>query len=83
MHFLGKSAQKSKAAHPVNYFPGFLGKNIKNCPPSKLSLFTSLQRGVLESQRGNLSSFELFHSWCVAFMYEWSELKGSDLYQCR
>ena len=29
---LGKSAQKSKAAHPVNYFPGFLGKNIKNCP---------------------------------------------------
>ena len=22
--------------HQVNYFPGFLGKNIKNCPPSKL-----------------------------------------------
>ena len=41
-HYLGKSAQKSKAAHPVNYFPGFLGKNIKNCPPSKLFLFTSL-----------------------------------------
>ena len=31
-----------KAAHPVNYFPGFLGKIIKNYPPSKLFLFTSL-----------------------------------------
>ena len=31
-----------EAAHPVNYFPQFLGKNIKNCPPSKLFLFTSL-----------------------------------------
>ena len=29
-------------AHPVNYFPGILGRNIKNCPPSKLFLFTSL-----------------------------------------
>ena len=29
-HYLGKSAQKSKAAHPINYFPAFLGKNIKN-----------------------------------------------------
>ena len=42
VHYLGKNAQKSKAAHPVNYFPGFLGKNIKNGLPSKLSLFTSL-----------------------------------------
>ena len=33
---------KLKAAHPVNYFSGFSGKNIKNCPPSKLFLFTSL-----------------------------------------
>ena len=32
-HYLGHSAQKLKAAHPVNYFPGFLGKNIKNYPP--------------------------------------------------
>ena len=34
--------QKLQAVHPVNYFPYFLGKNIKNCPPSKLFLFTSL-----------------------------------------
>ena len=33
---------KMKAAHPVNYFPGILGKNVKNYPPSKLFLFTSL-----------------------------------------
>ena len=33
-----------------------------------------IQRRVLGSQKGNLSSFELFHSWCVSFMYEWSEL---------
>ena len=35
------------------------------------------QRAVLGSQRGNFSSFELFHSWCVAFMsfmFEWSVL---------
>ena len=38
---LGRS--KLKAAHPVNYFPGFLGKNDKNRPPSKLFLFTSLK----------------------------------------
>ena len=38
----GQSAQKLKVAHPINCFPGFSGKNIKNCPPSKLFLFTSL-----------------------------------------
>ena len=31
-----------KAAHAVNYFPGFLGKKIKDCPPCYLFLFTSL-----------------------------------------
>ena len=41
-HYLGETTQKLKAAHPVNYFPWFLGKNIKTCPPSKLFLFTSL-----------------------------------------
>ena len=25
----------------VNYFSGFWGKNIKNCPPSKLFLFVT------------------------------------------
>ena len=37
MHYLGSSAQKLKAAYPVNYFSKFLGKkNPENCPPSKL-----------------------------------------------
>ena len=39
-----KGAKKLKTAHPVNYFPGFLGKNIKNYPPSKLFLFTLLDK---------------------------------------
>ena len=38
-YYLGS---KLNAAHQVNYFRGFLGKNIENCPPSKLLLFTSL-----------------------------------------
>ena len=42
IHYLGLWRSKLKTAHLVNYFPGFLGKNIKNCPPSKLFLFTSL-----------------------------------------
>ena len=47
---LGYGVQKLMAAHPVNYFPGFLGINIKNCPPSKLFLFTSLSiRDVKQS----------------------------------
>ena len=41
-HNLGWAAQKLKLAHPDNYFPGFLTKNIKNYKPSKLFLFTSL-----------------------------------------
>ena len=35
-HVLGLGHSKLKDAHPVNHFPGFWGKNIKNCPPSKL-----------------------------------------------
>ena len=42
IHYLGLGPLKLNAAHPVNYFAGFLGKNIKNCPPSKLFLSTSL-----------------------------------------
>ena len=49
-HYLGKRTQKSKAAHPVNYFLACLAKNINDCPPSKLSLFTSL----LRSNHGNV-----------------------------
>ena len=46
-YYLGLGCSKLKAAHPVNYFPGFLGmKNIKTCPPSKLFLFTSLVKWV-------------------------------------
>ena len=41
-HYLDLGRSKVKAAHLVNYFPGFWGKSVKNCPPSKLFLFTSL-----------------------------------------
>ena len=47
MHYLCYGAQKLKAVHPANYFPGFLGRNIKNCPHSKLFLFTSLGMKVI------------------------------------
>ena len=36
--YLGCVAEKLNAAHPVDYFPGFWGKNIGNCLPSKLYL---------------------------------------------
>ena len=42
-YYLGLGRSKSKAVHPVDYFPGFLGKNIKNSPTSKLFLITSLR----------------------------------------
>ena len=29
-HHLGLGSSQLKAAHPFDYFPGFLGKNIKN-----------------------------------------------------
>ena len=52
-HYLGLLCRKLKAAHPacpVNYFPRFLGKNIKNCPTCKLFLFTSLAaEGVVDT----------------------------------
>ena len=35
-HYLDLGCSKLKAANPVDYFPGFLGKNIENCPPSEL-----------------------------------------------
>ena len=38
IHYLGVGPSKLKAFPPVNYFPGFLGKNSKNCPPSKFIL---------------------------------------------
>ena len=40
--FQGLGCSKLKAAHSVNHFLGFLGKNVKNGPPSKLFLFTFL-----------------------------------------
>ena len=39
---LVRTLKKLEAAHPVNYFSGVLGNKIRNCPPSKLFLFTSL-----------------------------------------
>ena len=41
-HYCGWSAQTLRVAHPVNYLPGFLGKNITDCPPIKIFIFTSL-----------------------------------------
>ena len=41
-YHLSLACSKLKAAHPVNYFPGFLGEDVKNCPPIKLFLFASL-----------------------------------------
>ena len=48
---------KLKAAFPVNHFSGFLGRNIKNCPPSKLFLFTSLTETTqyTKNYRGKLN----------------------------
>ena len=44
MHYFRRSTQILKAAHPVIiFFFQILDKNIQNCPPSKLFLFTSLQ----------------------------------------
>ena len=39
-YYLGLGHSKSKFAQSINYFISFLGgKNIENCPPSKLILF--------------------------------------------
>ena len=35
-HYLDLGRSKLKVTLPVNYFPVFVGKNIKNCSPSKL-----------------------------------------------
>ena len=37
MYYLGKSAQKSKAAHPVNYFPDFWAKILRIAHPVNYS----------------------------------------------
>ena len=39
-----KGAQNWELPTQLINIPRFLGKNIKNCPPSKLFLITSLQR---------------------------------------
>ena len=77
----GIERSNSKAALPVNYFCGFLGKNIKNCPPSKLFLFTSLSCSIgnwcaiwhwLKDLQSTLSTIyfseyhEIFHPWLPA-----------------
>ena len=50
---MGLGHSKFKAAHSVNIFLDYLGKNIKNCPPSKLFLFTSLV-DIVNYIQGNL-----------------------------
>ena len=58
-YYLGLGRSKLKAAHPVNYFPWVLGKNIENFPPSKLLLFTSLLR-VYKDTSSSLINFKLY-----------------------
>ena len=41
-NYLSLECSKLSAAHPVNYFSWFLGKNVQNCPLSKLFIFTPL-----------------------------------------
>ena len=44
---LGLGRSKLKPAHPVNYFPGYLGKNDNNCPPIKIYLPASQSIGEI------------------------------------
>ena len=46
-------ALKLKSTHPVNYFPGFLGKNIKNFPPRNYSYLPPCLKETLEYVTGN------------------------------
>ena len=47
-HIIWVSGPQKVHAHPVNYFPGSLGKIIENCPPNKLFLFSSLTVALTE-----------------------------------
>ena len=53
-----KAHKNSRLPTQLIIFSGFLGKNIKNCPPSKLFLFTSLVRvGRIQIQWGNQNAY--------------------------
>ena len=68
-HYLGLGPSNLKAAHPVNYFPAFLGKNIKNCPPSKLFLPPWSLRPISGADRRklqpNLTPTPYLPQWCL------------------
>ena len=65
-HYFGFGPSKLKASNSVNYFSRFLGKNIENCPPSKL--FTSLENsGASILLRMNM--FICLVWWCLSYAY--------------
>ena len=49
-YYSSYGTQKLKAAHPVNYYPSFFGKNIKSCPPSKCFLVYAWRAAHPEDQ---------------------------------
>ena len=65
-----------KAAYPVNYFPRFLGKNIKNCPPSKLFLFTSLTNNKVVYESVGI----LYQNFLTCWVYKSRNTGDWDLY---
>ena len=83
MHYLGLGHSKLKAVHPVNYFSGFLGKNIKNCPPSKLFLFTSLVP-LNSHDNSKQQNRTLSCSYICIYQIEWVNLRGHlDLFHSK
>ena len=69
MHYFGLGHSKLKALHPVNYFSGFLGKNVNNGKQQNRTLSCSyicIYQVEWVNLRGHL---DLFHSaWCLLFV---------------
>ena len=80
-HYLSLGCSKLKAAHAINYFPGFLGKNIKNCPPSKSFLFTSLPQSLKISKEfsSKTSNWAKIHFKWLYFVKKFSSLGSQTI----
>ena len=80
-HYLGLGCSKLKAAHPMNYFPGFLGKNLKNCPSSKLFLFTSLPQSLKINKEfsSKSSNWAKIHFKWLYFVKKFSSLGSQTI----
>ena len=70
MHCLGKSTQKLKAVHSVNYISGFLGKKIKIALPVNYSVKKLFKKAV----------FKLFLRWYQTsnFIFKGTSVFASD-----